>query len=228
MVDEFTDNYGFFIPKPADSMADVRKNITNTFETIAPVAEPTIISAGNPLPQVGDYNIGDIVFRDDPDVLSDYPSSYILTSQDSDWGWYWRPIQKAIAPWFALSVDNISNADFDYSTSPGLRISQDYFGNCHWRGCITYVPGAGGIPIGKMDVFKLIPEGIRPNIDIKFTCGVSPVASASLNKYMGAVIDIRSDGTSFIRTFGTDNGVAKVIWFDGLVYNNAREHYYAP
>lgn len=229
MADEFTPNYGFFLPKPEDSMADVEKNITNTFETISPVAEPTVIAAGGALPQVGTYNVGDKVYRnDDPNAPGDsWPSSYILTSKDADWGWYWRPIQHMIAPWFTVPVASISNASWNFSVAPSLQITQDYYGNCHWRGCVTYNP-ASGIPIQSWNIFKIIPEGIRPNVDIKFPLAVSPVANPSTGKYMGAIMDVRSDGTSFIRTFGTANSVAKSIWFDGLVYNNSRDIYYGP
>lgn len=230
MADEFTTNYGLFLPKPQDSMADVEKNLTNSFEKLAPVADITVIAAGAALPQVGNYEVGDRVFRnDDPLAPGDsWPSSYILTSKDTNWGWYWRPVQHMIAPWVNVPVASISDTNWNFSTTPSLQISQDYYGNCHWRGSVTYNPGAGGIPVQSWSIFKIIPEGIRPNVDGKYPLAVSPVAAPNTGKYMGAILDIRSDGTSFVRTFGTANSVAKVIWFDGLVYNNSREIYYGP
>lgn len=227
MADEFTPNYGFFLPKDTDSMADVEKNITTTFEKLSTRADPTVIPAGNPLPQVGDYEIGDRVFRQDLDDGITYPSSYLLVCKDNNWGWHWRPIQTILSPWVSLSSSIWATSDFEIHPTYGLQIAINNRGFCHWRGAIR--KPTPNIPEDTLfESFKNIPVGLQPNTSILHTLAVSPIVGGSgKSGYVGGRFFIRDDGYNTMKFFNTNNVSSQTVWFTNLRYNNSAGFYFS-
>lgn len=226
MTDEYTENYNLFLPKPEDSMADVVKNLTNSFNVLLPRGNPTIIAAGGALPQSGSYELGDRVFRNDAISSTTYPSSYILICKDVNWGWHWRPVQTIISPWVTLTSTIWDTADFELHPTSPLQIALDSHGYCHWRG--AFRRPAAGIPQDvTISPFKEIPLGIRPNVRFMHTLAVSPVVSTTgTNGYSGGRIFMNNLGQASVRFNRTDNGVSQEVWVTGLEYNNSNEFYY--
>lgn len=228
---ELTSNYGLFKPSPRDNMSDVKKFLTDNFKRIQKIPEPTIIPAGQPLPQTGDYEVGDRVFRADPVSSTSYPSSYILVCKDSLWGWHWRPIQTTISPWVTLSGevldDSLERPFIQHPTSP-IQIALDSKGQCHWRGAIR--SSQPGITENvTMVVFRNIPEGIRSNTNHMHTLAVTPLTannSAGMAAFVGARYYMDNTGYGSIRCWGTFNGIASDLWFTGMRYNNASSYFY--
>lgn len=227
MTDEYTANYNFFLPKSEDSMADVVKNLTTSFNTLEPRGDPTIISAGGALPQAGSYVLGDRVFRADAVSSTTYPSSYILVCKDVNWGWHWRPVQHIISPWVTLTANIWETADFELNPTHPLQIALDSRGYCHWRG--SFRRPTPGIPqLTTIEPFKEIPLGIRPNVRFMKTLAVSPVVSTTgINGYSGGRIFMNNIGGSSVRFWRTDNGTSQDVWVTGLEYNNSNDFYYS-
>lgn len=221
-----TTNYGFFLPDEEDSMADVETNITNNFQTIEPVGDPTVIAAGADLPQEGDYNLFDRVFRNDPTGSTTWPSVYLLVCKDANWGWHWRPIQQITSPWVTITNDAISDVNFEIHPTNPLRIALDSRGWCHWRGCIrSKVPGISAAT--SFNALKTIPLGLRPCFSFMHTIALSPVLSgAGKAGNVGGRLFMREDGANSVRVFNSNNGISQNIWFDGLHYNTAYHWYY--
>lgn len=222
-----TTNYGFFMPDENDSMADVATNITNNFEIIASKGEPTIIPAGGALPQAGDYELFDRVYRDDAASGdgSTWPSVYILVCKDTNWGWHWRPVQQIISPWVDVPSTVIDDANFEINVSAPLQIALDSKGWCHWRGRISRK--TVGIPSAiSYVVFKNLPLGLRPCFDFMHTVALSPIASATgASGNVSGRIYFRTDGYTSVRTHNSAAS-SQHIWFDGLHYNTAYHWYY--
>lgn len=228
---DLTSNYGLFLPDDNDSMGDVKLNLTDSFEKLASRADPTIIPSGNPLPQAGDFEVGDRVFRNDvinTDPLAySWPSTYILVCKDSNWGWHWRPVQQVISPWVDVPATAINlTTDWELHPTYKLQIALDSKGWCHWRGAIR--KKTPNIPVAtSMDIFKVIPRGIRPNVRIMFTCSVTPVVSGTgkAGNVSGRFFCSEVGFNSF-RMFNTNNATSQVIWMDGIQYNNSDHYYY--
>ncbi|MFE1145203.1 hypothetical protein [Streptomyces rochei] len=221
-------NYPFFYPKASDLMKDVKKNVTDNFKIIEPRNDITVIPAGGALPQSGNYNIGDRVFRNDPPNNNQWPSNYILVTKDVNWGWHWRPIQQIISPWVTVPANCIElTSDWEVHPTRLLQIALDSRGWCHWRGVIrTKVPG---IPVNtSIVVFKNIPEGIRPNVNFMHTLSVSPIRSAAGKAgNVSGRIYCDNAGYSSLRFSNTNNGASQNVWFDGLHYQPGRQIYYS-
>lgn len=227
MADEYTPNYNFFVPEGSDSMADIEKNMTTSLETLESRAAITVIAAGAALPQVGSYVIGDRVFRNDAQSGSGvWPSNYILVCKDANWGWHWRPIQQVLSPWVDVPATAIEHVSFELHPTIKFQIALDSKGYCHWRGCIrTKTPGM--VANSTFVVFKNIPVGIRPNVELMHTVALSPVQSAAGKAgNVGARINLINDGSSSFRFFNSNNGVSQNIWLDNLSYNNSDSYYY--
>lgn len=227
---DFTSNYNLFMPAGADSMADVVTNLTENFQIIEPRNDITVIAALGALPQAGDYEVGDRVFRDDvaggPNLT--WPSNYILVCKDTNWGWHWRPIQQILSPWVTVPSTAINDANFELHPTVPLQIALDSRGFCHWRGAIRRT--TAGIPAAtSFTVFKTIPDGIRPNVPFMHTIGLSPITGSSTGKAgnVGGRIFMNNTGGSSIRTFNSNNGVSQNIWFDGMNYNNSAHWYFS-
>jgi hypothetical protein len=220
-----TSNYGFFMPDESDSMADVEVNITDNFEIIASKGEPTVIAAGAALPQVGDYELFDMVFRDDARTDTTWPSLYILVCKDENWGWHWRPIQQITSPWVNVPATAIQDANFQLGTTAPVQIALDSRGWCHWRGRISRT--SVGIPSAtSFSVFKTLPLGLRPCFEAMYTTALSPIQSAAGKAgNTGGRFFMNEDGTSSVRCFNST--ATQHIWFDGLHYNTAYHWYYS-
>jgi hypothetical protein len=220
-----TSNYGFFMPDDADSMADVKKNVTDNFKKIESRNDITVVASEGALPQSGTYNIGDRVFRNDPVTSTTWPSNYLLICKDTNWGWHWRPIQHIISPWVNVPATALNDANFEIHPTYPLQIALDSRGFCHWRGAIRRT--TAGIPAAtSFTVFKSIPLGIRPNVRFMHTTPISPIQSGTGTAgYVGGRVYMQEDGTSSIRCYNTANGVSQSIWFTGLKYNNS-DHWY--
>lgn len=223
-----TPNYGFFLPTESDDMSDVRANLTNSFETIASRGEPTVIAAGNPLPQAGNYELGDRVFRNDVAGGNTWPSSYLLICKDANWGWHWRPLQQTVSPWVDVPATAIDmTADWEIHPTHKLQIALDSRGWCHWRGVVRKKT-AGIVPATSYNVFKNIPLGIRTNVKLMHTCAINPVVSGTGKAgNVSGRIYLDETGHSSFRTFNTNNGISQNIWLDGLTYNNSYHWYYS-
>jgi hypothetical protein len=231
MADEYTPNYNFFVPKETDSMADVKKNVTDTFKKIEPRNNLTVIAAGGALPQVGNYEIGDRVFRNDPITSSTYPSNYILVCKDANWGWHWRPIQAQMSPWVTVPSTAIGVGwDVTWEVHPTIKfqIALDYYGYTHWRGCIRTKVSGNITNNSPMEPLKNIPRGIRPNANFTKVLATNPVLSSAPGAagYTGARITFENTGYTYIMGINTAGTIAQNIWFDSLRYNNSDALYY--
>ncbi len=230
MADEFTPNYGLYIPKETDLMSDVKVNITDSFTVLESRGDPTIVAADGALPQVGNYEVGDRVYRDDPIGGSDgvhWPSSYILVCKDVNWGWHWRPIQQIISPWVDVPSTAIADSNWTFPTAK-LQIALDSRGWCYWRGSIRRT--TAGIPAAtSFNILKTIPEGIRPNVKVTHTCALSPITGSATGKAgnISGRFLMHEDGSSSFRTFNSANGVSQNIWISGLKYNNSAHWYFS-
>ena len=231
MSDEYTTNYNFFLPKDTDSMADVVKNFTTSFNRIEPINDITVIPAGGALPQSGNYEIGDRVFRDDANTGETYPSNYILICKDADWGWHWRPIQHRISPWVPIpdtAIADLYNGVYTVNSIFPLEIALDNRGGCHWRGTVSKLTADISENI-ELWVLKNIPLGIRPNINLVHTCAISP-PNASVDTGLDGLVTgqffIDTDGNSYLLGYNTNTVNSQRFWLTGLSYNNARSVYF--
>ncbi|HEY9261877.1 hypothetical protein [Chitinophaga sp.] len=224
-----TRNYNLYLPVAADPMADVKKNITDNLKILEPVADIPIIAPNTALPQTGNYNIGDRVFRDTGGDANQWPSVYILVVKDADWGWHWRPVQTTMSPWIAMSNAVIQPlaADFTITATTPLSIALDNRGRVWWRGSIG--KATSGIPVGDFNILNTIPEGLRPTSDQKRLAATSPVTggTSGIAAYCGAIMSIQATGATSFRTWGT-SVTSKQIWFQGLRYQTGRSYYVGP
>lgn len=226
----YTSNYNFFKPTFADLMSNVKLNITDTFKTIEPIADVPVIAAGQPLPQVGNFKIGDPVFRNDPyGTDNQWPSIYLLIVKDVNWGWHWRPIQQILSPWVDIPQSAIKHANFAVHPTQKPAIAMDSRGWCHWRGCIRKT--TPNIPTDTIEVLKEMPLGLRPNMRQSVPVPITPVVNggAGISGYVGAYWLTADPKVSGINTFvfsGTNNATSQEIRFDGISYNNSHHWYY--
>lgn len=219
-------NYGFFLPTEDDLMSDVKKNITDSLKIIEPVADIPVFAAGTALPQSGNYNVGDRIFRNDPAGPNTWPSSYILVCKDVNWGWHWRPIYTPMSPWVNLTnaVIDSSQPNFTISTTVPLAMAMDYRGRVWWRGAVEY--NVAGIPVGVKTLFKPFPSGIKPNSPFEFVNAVSPVTSggtSGVNSFIGAIMHGDANGSSF-QFWNTASG-PRFVFFDGFSYIAAESYF---
>lgn len=220
-------NYPFYYSTATEKMSNVKRNITDNFRIIQPRNDITVIPAGGALPQSGNYNIGDRVFRDDPKDGVNWPSNYILVCKDANWGWHWRPVQHSISPWVSVPATAIDlTADYELHPTFKWQIALDSRGWCHWRGAIRNK--VTGLPSGtSLAIIKNIPEGIRPNVNAMHTLSLTNIGSGTGKAgNVSGRIYVQNDGYSSFRFF--NSSLAQVMWFDGFKYNNARNWYYGP
>jgi hypothetical protein len=195
-----TPNYGLIRPEETDSMSDFETQINANWDTIAGVPAP---NSGAVLPQAGSYNVGDRFYK------TDTQSIYILVTKDANWGWYWRPVQDAISPWFVVPSTALIIAGWTLNpvAANPMAIALDNRGKCYWRGVIG--PVAGNIArAASIAVFGCPPIGIRPRLRGAYMLGHETLAvnntPTSLQSYQGARIFISEDSTanSTVRCFG--------------------------
>ena len=223
MADEFTDNYELFLPKSTDSMADVEKNLTDSFTKLSTRADPTVIANGGALPQVGDYEIGDRVIRLKTVADSfDHSSSFILVCKDATWGWFWRPVQQIISPWIVLPAGVINNVNWSLNATYPPAIALDSRGFIHWRGCVTYNASINNMT--SFFPFKNIPVGLRPNTEFFHTLPVDPVNSGTgLTGYKGGRLRMETDGDTQFFFYNTAGTTVRNAWLTGLNYWSSYE-----
>lgn len=225
-----TDNYGLYLPTDQDEMSAVEQNITNSLDILEPRADPTVIAAGGALPQTGNYNVGDRVFRNDIRDLSvarTYPSTYILVCKDANWGWHWRPVQQNLSPWVTVPAGCISDTtNYEIHPTYPLAIAMNSQGFCHWRGALrkktVNIPEATNI-----NVLKVVPEGIRPHLRLVHTIPVSPVVSGTgEGGYVGGRFYMNELGENNFRFINTNNATSQTFWLTGLKYQPSKGFFY--
>lgn len=232
MADELTRNYGILVPKASDTMNQqvnpavpgLVQNLRDGFERIEVAANPTVVSAP-PLPQTGNYNIGDRVFLSDVN----YRSSFILLSK-SPWGWVWRPVQAAMAPWITVPSSAYSGIDGGYIAHPTkpLQFSLDNKGNCYWRGAIR--KALLGLPNDdSKTIFASLPNGLRHHTSGMYTLAIDPATPQTDTGnigFKGGRWYIDKTGGNSLRFHNA--GSAQDIYFDGVEYVCSNLYYYSP
>lgn len=220
-----TPNYGFNKPEPNDSMADFETWLNHNWDAITDAASPP---SGTVLPQTGTYKIGDRFYK------TDTQSIYILVGKDPNWGWFWRPIQDAISPWFTIPSTCLDIANWTVNPVPAnpFAIALDNRGKCYWRGVIGTV--SGNIARATSHItFKSIPAGITPREGGIFMLGhetlsVSTTAT-SLNAWQGARIFLSANLSAqpSIRALGGSADFNR-IHLSGINYAVGTELYSTP
>lgn len=211
MPDVPTTNYGLIKPDPASAMSNTTLYLNNNWDKITALPGSTVITGA--LPQTGAFNIGSRVFRTNDN------SSYILVSKDAFWGWFWRPIQAAISPWFPVPATAIILAPWSATIEAGnpFAIALDNKGNCHWRGALGVT--SGNIPNNALtNVLAQVPVGIRPRENAIYQLGFFDFGAAA-GDIMEYRIFISSGGVTSVRgqtIFGTLATVTK-MHFTGKV-----------
>ncbi len=220
-----TSNYFLNTPTPSDSMADFETWLNSNWEKLRKATGPL---SGSTLPQSGPWNIGDRFY------YTPTNSIYILVTKDTNWGWYWRPVQDAISPWFTVpnTAMNISGWTLSKVGAKPVAIALDNRGKCYWRG--TVGPTSGNITRNSsVALFKPLPDGIRPRQRSTFMCGHETVSvgidGTLANSFQGARVFLSenpiTNGT--VRAFG---GTAdfNTIHFNGVNYAVGIGKYWTP
>lgn len=201
-----SNNYGLALPTDGrngasdDRMSDFETQINGNWTKLTAITTPP---SGTTLPTTGNYNLGDRFYK------TDTRSIYILVCKDSNWGWYWRPVQDAISPWFPVpdTAMDISGWTLNPVASIPCAIALDNRGKCYWRGVIGTVTGNIARNVSHA-VFKPVPIGIRPRERGAYMCGHTTLAvgtdGTNLSCWQGARIFISNDPTAnaTVRTFG--------------------------
>lgn len=234
MADELTTNYGFLCPKPLDTMSQrvalpnpfLSQNLRDVYERIEAAANPTVI-ANPPLPQVGNYELGDRVYLSN----ASYQSSFILISKSATWGWIWRPVQASYSPWIDVPASAISGAD---SAGWGQHPTRKFAfmlsnkGNCHWRGALRKT--VVGLPnLNSLEILASLPNGLKHHTNGLYTLAIDPAtpqADLGLIGYKGGRWYSQSDGYNSLRFHNA--GTAQDVYFDGVEYVASSTHYYSP
>lgn len=225
MAETPTPNYGLVKPEGTDSMAsfDVWLN-PNWDKLTAAAAAPS----GASLPQSGTYKVGDRFY------LTTTKSIYILVTQDASWGWYWRPVQDAISPWFTVPSTCLNLGTWTINPVGGnpFQIALDHRGKAYWRGVIGITSGT--IPRNVSHaVFKPLPTGIRPRLAGAYMVGHETLAvstdGTNFNSYQGARVFLTDDATGLpsVRAFG---GTAEFnrVYLNGIHYAVGTGKYGTP
>lgn len=220
-----TPNYGLVRPEETDPMSDFETQINANWDTVAGIPAP---NSGTTLPQSGSYNVGDRFYK------SDTKSIYILVTKDSTWGWYWRPVQDAISPWFVVPTTALSIGGWTLNpvAANPFAIALDNRGMCYWRGVIG--PSAGTISRNvSHSVFPCPPIGIRPRMQGVFMLGHQTLAvnttATSLQSYQGARIYIdNAGGDTTVRCFGGTAEFNRVHLGGAVQYATGNAVWYTP
>jgi hypothetical protein len=223
-----TQNYGMFKPDEIDPMSDVKKNITDNLRILEARPEVPVIAAGAALPQSGNYNLYDRVFRNDAATGTTYPSNYMLVCKDTVWGWYWRPIQQYMSPWVNLPATIIADSNYEIHPTHPVAISFDSRGWLHWRGALR--KKTANIPTGtNISILQNIPVGLRPHLRQLKLLPVTPVVSGTTETgYAGGRIYLQETGITNFRFWNTANATSQIFWLNGLKYQPCKELFYGP
>lgn len=151
-----TPNYRLNLAKPSDPMNDFERWINSNYTVLEGAPGPNVITTDD-LPVAGSYELGDRVFH------SPTNSIYILICKDDNWGWFWRPVHKAMGPWVNVPSTAATSGLWDLAPFPTrpVQIALDNRGKCHWRGVFRF----GSFTIQKnqdYQPFKTLPFGFRP------------------------------------------------------------------
>lgn len=224
---DYTPNYGLAKPdvEAGELMSDVATFLNNNWTALEGVAAP---DSGTTLPQSGSYKVGDRFYK------TDTKSIYILVCRDANWGWYWRPVQDAISPWFTVPTSAMSIAGWTLNPTPAnpMAIALDNKGRCHWRGVIG--PSSGTFArLTSISVFPCPPIGIRPRLEGTYMIGHETLAvnttATSLQSYQGARILIPANPALnvSVRGFGGTADFNRVH-LTGVSYAAGSGLYYTP
>jgi hypothetical protein len=207
-------------------MADFETWLNANWEKLRKASSPP---SGTTLPQSGPYNIGDRFYK------SDTRSIYILVCKDTNWGWYWRPIQDAISPWFTVPTTCLNLGTWTINSVAGkpFQIALDNRGKCYWRGVLAPNFLATITRNTDLAVFRPLPDGIRPRQRGVYMCGFENIAvstdGTNLASYQGARIFISELSTDnvTVRAFGGTAEFAKVH-LSGVNYAVGTGKYWTP
>lgn len=224
MAETPTPNYGLTKPEATDSMAAFDTWLNPNWDKLTAAAAPP---SGTTLPQTGTYEPGDRFY------LTTTKSIYILVAQDPSWGWYWRPVQDAISPWFTVPATCLNLGTWTINPVGGnpFQIAMDHRGKAYWRGVIGI--SSGTIPRNtNHSVFKSVPPGIRPRQAGAFMTGHETLAVGTngtlLTAYQGVRVFLPDDaGSPSVRAFG---GTAEFnrVYLTGIQYAVGTAKYTAP
>jgi hypothetical protein len=174
-----TPNFGFNLPAPADSMADVTDsfNLAFTYMNNKMLGPSAGIVAGSVLPQKtgaalpSDYKVGDVIH------LTGWKSNFILIAVQADsgtpyWGYVWRPIQAAWSPWVTVQTATYFSANFTAATNDPLRYRVSNQGEIEFTGGMRSFTTVD-VPWPKyagsdQQLFGFAPSAITPAFSLKF------------------------------------------------------------
>lgn len=225
MAETPTPNYGLTKPEDTDNMAAFDTWLNPNWDKLTNAVAPP---SGATLPQSGTYKVGDRFY------LTTTKSIYINVCQDAAWGWYWRPVQDAISPWFTVPTTCLNLGTWTLNPVPAnpFAIALDHRGKAYWRGVIGIT--AGTIPRNvSHNVFKSLPTGIRPRSAGAFMTGHETLAvgtdGTNLTAYQGVRVFLTDDapGLPSVRAFG---GTAEFnrVYLNGIQYAVGTAKYTAP
>lgn len=205
-----TPNYGLAKPLPTESMSDFTTNLNNNWDKVTAIPSPDIITGA--LPQTGSYNLGDRVFR------TNDSSIYLLIVKDATWGWFWRPVHAAIAPWINVpsAVVNIAGWSFSVDAVNPFAISFDNRGNCYWRGVIGLTSGTLAFNTS-LTVIKPLPVGMLPRQSAMYPLGHFPMTGVANESEMARIFISETGAGPTFRAQGTGTSAMQKFWLDGSV-----------
>ena len=182
-------NYDLNKPKPTDQMSDFETWLNANWTKLTSVNK-FAVNLRNTLPTTGNFQPGDRI------INSQDNSPYICICNDPVWGIFWRPILAPISTWRSIGNGVLANLSYDLqnATRP-FQCAIDNHGWIHWRGTITYTPGA--IPKNSLQTpFLPLPDGIQPRQNESFLVGHSslsvatPGAGTPDSEWEGVVIQV--------------------------------------
>lgn len=218
-------NYGLVRPESTDQMNAFDVQINPNWDKLVDIPAP---NSGAALPTAGTYNVGDRFY------LTTTKSIYILVTKDVTWGWYWRPVQDAISPWFVVPNTAMKIGGWTLNPVPAnpFSIALDNRGKCHWRGVIGVTAGTFA-RLSSIGVFGCPPIGIRPRQRGTYMLGHETLAvnttATSLQSYQGARMFVPTDPTAdcTVRGFGGTADFNRV-YLTGISYAVGNSIYFTP
>jgi phage replication-related protein YjqB (UPF0714/DUF867 family) len=220
-----TSQYRLNLAQRDDQMSDFETWLNFNWEKLKDAASPP---SGTTLPQSGPYNVGDRFYK------TDTKSIYLLVTKDVNWGWYWRPIQDAISPWFTVPSTCLALTGWSLNSVPAapFQIALDNRGRCYWRGVLSSTPGTFA-RLNSFALFNFLPTGLRPSFRGVWMLGHETLAvgttAGNLNTYQGARMFIprEEDVNPSVRSFGGTADFNKVH-LTGISYSVGTSRFTSP